>query len=107
MAIKIIGIGCTEVIIIDVRDKLSGQPITSAQVTLRFFDAKTGQPLPDSEFTLQPVYNKPGLWRTIIPATFTNTLKNNEYYKIQISIQAANGDYLGEDRVLAKIMPIP
>lgn len=106
MAVKVIGIGCTTVIQVDVRDKLSGLPLSTGTVKIWFVNPETNQMLPNSEFNLSPT-ETPGLWRAIIPVEFTETLNNNKMYKLCLHIDCKNGEYYAENRVYAKILPIP
>ncbi|MEM2003817.1 MAG: hypothetical protein QXQ37_04105 [Nitrososphaerota archaeon] len=106
MPVKTIAIGCTEIIHLDVRDKLTGIPLPDADVKIKFYELNSDTPIPNSTFEFEKVPGIPGLWRTIIPASFTSQLKKNRIYKLRVEIIGSRGNFVGEEHVMAVIAPI-
>lgn len=96
----IIHVRSTEIIRAEIRDRITGEPITSGTVTLKIYDL-SGNTL--ATYPLTPIPDSPGFWTTLLPATFTSTLKVNQRYRLSLSISAEHGDYYSEQVVLAKV----
>jgi len=85
-----INIKTDEVILVDVSDRFTGQPITSGSVVVAFLDGNNN-PLPGGTFSLSHQPSMPGRWIAIIPKSFTETLQPNRRYKLAITAISGTG----------------
>lgn len=85
-----------------IKNRITGANITSGEVVIQFKN-RNGQLLPNGTYNATPVSGIQGLWRTIIPATFTSSLQPQQTYIMTVQITTTDGVLYCEQPIKAVI----
>jgi hypothetical protein len=97
---SVIRINCTEIIQVDIFDKISGLPVTNGTVTCKLLD-KNRNLIDGSLVELTHISDQPGTWRGIFSETVTGSLTKGDRYTLVFDIISPLGRSYAESKIEA------